>query len=284
LLARQVTRILRRLTRQSATARGHAIPVRAPTQLGSRICGGEPEVVYVLIRAWNRPLYLWACLDSLYRFTRHPCRFVLIDNASTDPLVRSIVHGFERRGMFHAIHWMERNHADNQRAVLDQYRAEMGRYFILVDADVVVEKAKPDWLRCMIDLADSNPQLAALGSALDAGDFIDPDWARRAAPAMPLEQLRALIKAASPERRTPASDADVIDPFPPAGRLLLLRSEAIDRIGLLTGNRRLCSAIRNAGYEVGIATRVRHRHLSLLNFYDYPDYDFANLRRYLGDR
>jgi hypothetical protein len=50
---------------------------------------------------------------------------------------------------------------------------------------------------------------------------------------------------------------------------------------LEVGNRRLCEAVRDVGYRVGIATRARHRHLSLLNFFDYPDYDFADVRRYL---
>jgi hypothetical protein len=282
-LARQLTRMIRRFAGQPARPRSDAAPTQGSACAVAYNAHAERGPVYVLIRAWNRPLYLWACLDSLYRNTRHPCRFVLIDNASTDPLVRSIVRGFERRGMFHAVHWMERNSAENQRTVLARHRTEMGRYFALVDADVVVESSRPDWLGCMIDLAESDSQLAALGSVLDLHDFIDPDRARQAAPTMPEEQLRDLIKAASPERRTPTSNADVINPFPPAGRLLLLRTEAVDRVGLLTGNRRLCSAIANAGYQVGIATRARHRHLSLLNFYDYPDYDFDNLRRYLGD-
>jgi hypothetical protein len=292
LLTQKLTRIARRLIARSDTAplrgaavsstfgqRGHAGTHQQPLPMGYRDLGP----LYVLIRGWNRPLYLWACLDSLYRFTRYPCRFVFVDNASTDPLVRSIVAGFERRGFFHRVHFMNRNHAGNQRDVLDLYRPEMGRYFALVDADIVVQQGEPDWLQCMIELAESDPKLAALGSAIDPTDFIDPDWARSAAPTMPPHQVHQLIKAGSPERRTPVTDEDLINPFPPAGRLMLLRTDVIDRVGLLTGNRRLCNAIRDIGYGVGIATRARHRHLSLLNFFDYPDYDFANVQRYLQD-
>ncbi len=266
---------------QTLTRIGRRLFKRADPARGASSTGSGLGVVYVLIRAWNRPLYLWACLDSLYRFTRHPCRFVFIDNASTDPLVRQIAAGFERRGMFHAVHFMERNHADNQRTVLAQHRAAMGSHFALLDADIVVQQSDPDWLQCMLSVAERDPMLAAVGSALDRSDFIDPDWAQRAAPEMPREQIHDLIKAGSPERRTLVSDADLINPFPPAGRLLLLRTEAIDQVGLEVGNRRLCEAVRGVGYRVGIATRARHRHLSLLNFFDYPDYDFADVRRYL---
>jgi hypothetical protein len=41
-----------------------------------------------------------ASLDRLFWQTRFPHRFVLVDLASEDPLVRRVVSGFERRGMF----------------------------------------------------------------------------------------------------------------------------------------------------------------------------------------
>jgi hypothetical protein len=41
--------------------------------------------------------------------------------------------------------------------------------------------------------------------------------------------------------------------------------------------------VRAAGYHTGIANGVRHRHLSLLNLFDYPDYDVKQVRRYLAE-
>ncbi|MCB1232977.1 MAG: hypothetical protein KDN19_22220, partial [Verrucomicrobiae bacterium] len=40
------------------------------------------ENPFVFVISWGRPIYLWSCLDSLYRLTKTPCRIVLIDNYS----------------------------------------------------------------------------------------------------------------------------------------------------------------------------------------------------------
>jgi hypothetical protein len=69
--------------------------------------------ITVFIHSYNRPLYLWASLDSLYRGTRHPHRFVFLDMASDDRLVRQVVAGFERRGMFSGVVWSPRGDADS---------------------------------------------------------------------------------------------------------------------------------------------------------------------------
>lgn len=240
--------------------------------------------VYVIIRSWNRPLHLWACLDSFYRATTSPCRFVFLDNGSTDAVVRPIVAGFERRGLFTAVHFMERNHAANQRLIVEQYRPQMGRYCVLVDADVVVEKTAPDWLQRMAGIMERDPRLGVLGSMVDRSDFVDPARARHAAPELSEDLIDQLIKARSPERRLPESTAEQIDVIPPAGRLLMMRTEVLDKVALPTGNVALCEAARTAGYRTSIANTVRHRHLSLLNLFDYPDYDVTQLRQYLTER
>jgi GT2 family glycosyltransferase len=288
-MKRQLKQLIRVLSQRRYHKRGHRKPSFATAQVAQsaeekKATGRANDAIaplYVFIRAWNRPLYLWACLDSLYRSTSYPCRFILIDNHSSDAQVRQIVAGFERRHFFHAVHFMEQNSPHNQTMVFLRYRAELGKYFVLLDADITVESTEPCWLTRLIAVAEKDPKLAILGSYIDKSDFIDPQWASEVAPNIPDEQLAQLIKANSPERHIPPSSKEVIRPFNPPGRLLLLRTDVIDQIGLRIGNVPLCQAARNAGYRVGIATGVRHRHLSLLNFFDYPDYDFEQLRRYL---
>ena len=68
--------------------------------------------VPVLITCHNRPLYLWACLDSVYRNTRYPHRFTMLDMASEDPLVGQVIAGYERRGMFSQVIRAKRNCSD----------------------------------------------------------------------------------------------------------------------------------------------------------------------------
>ena len=237
--------------------------------------------LYVFIRSWNRPLYLWACLDSLYRATRYPCRFILVDNHSTDPQVRAIVAGFQRRHFFHAVHFMDRNTSHNQTMAFLRHRAALGKYVVVLDADITVESTEPCWLTQLLCIAERRPDLAILGSVVETGDFIEPGWAAQVAPDLPTHTLNRLIKANSPERRQAVSAQEVTTPFEPPGRLMLLRTAVIDQIGLPAGNMRLCRAVEQVGYQWGIASRVRHRHLSLLNFFDYPDYDVEQVRHYL---
>lgn len=239
--------------------------------------------VYVMLRSWNRPLHVWASLDAFYRATTTPCRFVLLDNASTDPQVAPVLDAFERRGMFHAVHRMPTNDPANQEDLFARYRSEMGAFVVLADADVVVAPTDPDWLARMLAIMRRRPALGLLGSALDLSDFVSMERARTVAPHLPESVLRELVKARSPERRQPPiGGAEVINPYPPAGRLLLARTAALDAAGAVVDNRRLCAAVEAAGYEVGIASAVVHRHLSLLNLYDYPEYDYTKLYSYLG--
>jgi len=67
----------------------------------------------------------------------------------------------------------------------------------------------------------------------------------------------------------------LVYPHNPPGRLLLMRSRTLALVGAGTDGA-LDRKFRDAGYETGIATGVRHRHLSLLNLFDYPDYDIVN--------
>ena len=240
--------------------------------------------VFVFIRSWERPLYLWACLDSLYRVTKRKCHFILIDNASTDPLVAQIIKGFERRGMFRAVHYMERNHGSNQQLVFAKYRKEMGKYFFLLDADITIESSEHCWTDIMIDTAENNPNLGLLGSYIDTRDFVGLREGRELEPDLEDKFVKNIIKYNSVERRIPPPTTPIIRPFKPPGRLLLARTEVIDEVGLPIGNMNLCQVVKAAGYEDGIATSVIHRHLSLLNIYDYPNYDLVQLGKYLSGK
>lgn len=236
--------------------------------------------IYVFIRSWNRPLYTWTCLDNLYRHTDKSVKFVLIDNASDDLLVKEVIHGFERRSMFHAVHYMERNHGINQQLVFKQYRKHLGKYFFLLDADITIESSH-EWTTTMIDQAERHPKLSLIGSYVDTKDFIDFEYAKTAFPQFTDGQIHCLTKGKSVERNIPPITKEIIRPFSPPGRLLLIKTETIDQVGLPIGNTNLCYVIKAAGYDYGISTRVHHRHLSLLNIYDYPDYDFKQLNKYL---
>ena len=61
----------------------------------------------------------------------------------------------------------------------------------------------------------------------------------------------------------------------PPGRLLMLRTDAMRQIGFqLDGH--IPPLLHNLGLKAAVTPLVRHRHLSLLNIYDYADYCGAN--------
>jgi len=233
-----------------------------------------PTEVTVFIKSWNRPIYLWICLDSFYRNTRFPARFILIDNASTDSQVSDVVESFTRRNMFHAVHYLTDNRLDGQDEIYEHYKKSIRQYVVLVDGDVAVDPSEPlCWLERMVTLADSNPALAMLGSYIDKRDFVSLRDAERLYPDLDDTQRAFLVKSNSLEREIPDTTEDIIRPFNPPGRLALLRKSVIEEIGLRSGGRRFFDAAREAGWDAGIASEIRHRHLSLLNVYDYPDYN-----------
>lgn len=236
----------------------------------SAMASSDP--ITVLIFAWNRPIFLWACLDSLYRYTKVPARYVMIENGSSDPLVRPVIEGFRQRGMFHEIEWGEENSITRLFDSIRRLQPTFGEYFVYIEGDTTVAETQPCWLERMRSIMDADPELMMLGSYVDKRDFVDPEHARRLEPNMSESQLAGLVKAHSPERHLPPQEtAPVIDPFNPPGRLLMFRTSILDRIRLSVDGE-LYQQIKALGLKAGIATGVVHRHLSLLNFFDYPDY------------
>lgn len=242
--------------------------------------------ITVFILSWERPLYLWASLDSLLRYSGERARFILADNASADPLVHEVIAGFERRGMFHEVVRDGKNDPHRLQHLMDDHPDLLGEYFAFVESDVIVESTAPSWLDCMKAHMDADPALAMVGSYCDPSDFADPDRFRHLAGGIGADEFRALLKADSPERTLPSTAAlggipALIRPFNPPGRLLLLRTEAIRRVGV-KADAALDQALTALGYRTAIATGARHRHLSLLNVFHYPDYSMADRYRFFS--
>ena len=240
--------------------------------------------VNVVISCRNRPLYLWACLDSLYRHTKHPHRFICFDMSSDDPLVPSVIEGFRRRGMFAEIIFSDRNDPRLIAQYVMERLDDWSPYFAYIEADVVVEAGRNCWLAEMVAGMEINPKLAMLGSAIYKPDFLAPEVCAPFAESVSPEALAKLIKQHSPERfqNPAAAGADgLFYSHNPAGRFLILRSEAIQAHGLADDGE-MDRRLRAAGYETAITARVTHRHLSLLHIFDYPNYDYDVRDNYMG--
>ena len=140
------------------------------------------------------------------------------------------------------------------------------------ESDTVVERHEPCWLTRFVSLMDADPGLGTLGSLIDGSDFVDPDLAQALHPNLPRATTDELCKSRSPERTLRSSyEEPIITPFNPPGRLTIMRTETLD---LPMGrDSQWYRTLRKAGWKAGIATAVRHRHLSLLHVFDHDDYD-----------
>ena len=230
-----------------------------------------PDRMKVVILCRDRPLYLWASLDSLYRHTRTPVDVVLIDNNSQDPLVANVIEAFRRRGMFSEVVMSPRNDPHIVADTLNRLGPSLGPFFAYVEGDVVIEASQRCWVATMLELMQSRPRLAMLGSQIDRSDFVDPEWAA-AQLDYPPQAVGGIVKSASPERNSFTPPGTVADPHNPPGRLMMLRRTAIEEVGM-ANDATLYEKLREKGWEGAITGDVIHRHLSLLNIFDYPDYD-----------
>lgn len=188
-------------------------------------------------------------------------------------MVDQVIQGFERRGMFHAVHRRTVNSPDAFDQELRNHKAELGEYLAYVEGDVEVLPSTPSWLESFLALAQRYPDLAMLGSLVDGSDFVDLVWATQHFPELDPRQLDFLIKSKSPERRLQDGHVEeLIDIITPPGRLTFLKTSFILEVGDLR-DRLMAEAAKRLGYRAAIATRVRHRHLSFQNLFDYPDTD-----------
>ena len=231
----------------------------------------------VFIISYNRPLYLWVTLDSLYRKTTGDVKFILIDNASTDPMVKNVIKGFERRNMFHKVYMMQKNLKQNFINVLKNHKSELKDFHFFVESDVEVITEGWDEILIKHFLSDN---YGFLGCAIDKSDFIDKESLSDNS-----AQTNFLIKANSPERKYLLEGKGVTNLFPP-GRITIRKTnlilDNIDNIKLIYNDSPLTEKAKRLGYKIGIVKEVKHRHLSLLNYYDYFKYDRNNRNKFFN--
>jgi len=246
--------------------------------------GRQPCTIFVA--SWSRPIHLWVALDALWRSTRSPARVVLLDNYCDDPCKDRVIAGFERRGLFSEIVRFPDNSFDN---IVCGYRdrlRECGPLHVFLEGDAAIVPHDRCWIETLSGIMAAHPRIGMLGSLIDTGDFVlESQLVSQVAPST--RARRFLAKCDSPERSF-VEDPSWADPTRefflteppcpignPPGRLLMLDTAAMKEIGLRT-DAQLAAAFRSRGMTPGVTARVRHRHLSLLNIFDYEDYSAEN--------
>ncbi len=222
--------------------------------------------------SWERPIYLWNCLDSFYRSTKLPCKFILSDNASEDPGVSTVIKGFQRRNFFYAVHMEEKNDPMRIPKMIEAYWDQIEDFFVIVETDIEI-LPPPDkcWLELMSSYMREDPTIGAIGSRVYQPDFISKEEARTLEPDLTEEKLDFLIKTNAPMRSYQNTNEKLIAPHNPPLRLLMLRKKAYEEVGF-DRDKIIHKKLLKNGWKSLISTEVAHRHLSLLNIYDYPQY------------
>ena len=251
-------------------------------------CGREPCTIFMA--SWSRPIYLWVALDALWRATTSPARVILLDNHAPDAVKEQVIAGFERRGLFSDIvRFPDNAFANIARGYADRL-PDSGRFHVFMESDAAIIEGERCWIDVLTGIMEAHPRIGMLGSLVDVRDFV-PENDLPSEFATDAPRGRFLSKMDSPERGF-VDDSSWADPdrefFPtappcplpnPPGRLLMLNTESMSRYGLQTDGQ-LADRFRSDGMTPAVTARVRHRHLSLLNVFDYDDYAADNRNRF----
>lgn len=226
----------------------------------------------IFMPVYDRPIYLYMTLDALARATRSPYRLYVFRQAGRETGVADVLAAFQRRGVITEVFGRESLSSGYYRKASELLRADDDFAFVIED-DVVIEPEPTCWMSRMVREFRADETLAMIGSAVDKGDFIDPARlkAQLGRDLTPAE--RAAIKLGSPERRQTFAKSGVLSRgCNVAGRLIGLRVEAMLSTSIRMLDHALDENLREAGWGTGTLPTVRHRHLSLQNYYDYPAY------------
>jgi hypothetical protein len=204
---------------------------------------------------------------------------VIGDNASQDPLVRQVITGFERRGMFYKTHFFEDNDPARLAKLAEMYWSEIGEYLVFVESDISVFPTEKGWLKTITDHMDADATIGSIGSRVYQPDFVSMEDAQKLEPGMSEDQLGDLIKIRAPMRRHIVTDEPIISKHNPPLRLLVLRKKAYAEVGF-GRDTAIHKGMKAKGWKSLISNEVAHRHLSLLNIFDYPDYDTDSRNSY----
>lgn len=240
------------------------------------------EPCTIFIASWSRPIYLWVALDALWRATASPARVILLDNHDPDPVKERVIAGFERRGLFSDIvRFPDNSFANITRGYAERLPGS-GRFHVFMESDAAIIAGERCWLEVLGEIMEAHPRIGMLGSLVDVRDFAAADdlpdgWAADDRRGRFLSKMDSRERGfiadpswADTDRAFFPTSAPCPIPNPP-GRLLMLDTERMLRFGLQTDGR-LADRFRLEGMTPAVTARVRHRHLSLLNVFDYDDY------------
>lgn len=192
------------------------------------------DAVDIILLSHNRLEYLIATVEALHARTPEPFRLTIVDNASASPVRNWLT---ERRDLFHQVIFQAENEhvAGFQRGI----DATTSDPFVVSDPDLIVPDLKPSWLAQLLDLMDRHSDFGLIGVGLDHAN-------RPALLGPEIYDESAIV------------DGELVDAA--VGTWFqMIRRDAL-RVPYVKDNA-ACIAVREAGYRVGWAPKVRAFHL-----------------------
>ncbi|MEO1554847.1 MAG: hypothetical protein AAFS01_00330 [Pseudomonadota bacterium] len=214
-------------------------------------------------------------LDALSRTTETDHRLIVYHHRTGPSDNDTILGAFRERGIIHEIFEQEGEKFDWDvfQTFARSRLAPEDLYLFFIENDVIVQSAQGCWIARMVETMDADPRLAFLGAAIDKSDFIAPGQLADQLGRPLTEHERALIKADSPERKQAFKPGQLLyNGHTVPGRFFCLRIAALEAGVPTLLDSAMDRFFREQGWTTGVLRTVRHRHMSLLNYFDYPEH------------
>ena len=142
--------------------------MKSPSNPHSRKPVPAPEVD-IIIPVYNAPDYTQACLESVLRHTPSPHRVIIIDDASTDGRISSIVEQFSESYTGTALVMKNKKNLGFVGTVNKGMQTSKTRDVILLNTDTVVTSG---WVEKLTRAAYSGPNIATVTPLTNNGNSI----------------------------------------------------------------------------------------------------------------
>ena len=226
--------------------------------------------IKIFIISKDRPIYLWNCLDSVYRLKSDHSEVILFDNASNNETLE-VIKSFDSRNLFKKLYLFDKNDKDIfHKTILHENCG--GEYFIFIESDVEILTKNFDLI--LLKLMEENKSYGFIGSRIYKEDFheiIDTN-----------KNENHLLKKFSPEKNYNFDMSLKINNLQPPGRLVIIKKGLFTNFNKPLNDSDFHNYVLQKNHKCGISTEVLHRHLSLLNYFDYPQYNMKNRNNYFN--
>ena len=240
----------------------------------------HPRSLSIIIVSWNTRKLLEDCLGSiLANPPTWPCEIWVVDNASTDDSCAML------RERFPQVHLVEnRENVGFARANNQAIQRCTGKYVLLLNPDTLVASGA---LQALVDFLDEHPDAGAAGARI-----LNPDGSLQISshprPTLSRELWRLFhLDALSPYAAYPLTKWATDQPQEVEvlmGACLLLRKQALDKVGLLDEDYfiyseevDLCYRIQRAGWHIFWVPQAEVAHFGGQSTQQVPTEMFLNL-------